>query len=65
MSVSVSVVPIVVVQHVNCFIVYCVETTHYKRKVGDVAYMYDARLSVCNKRYTLRYSHRTKLFAIL
>ena len=57
MSVSVSFVPIVAVQHVNCFVVCCVETTGYKWKVGDVAY--DARVSVCNKRYTLRYSHRT------
>ena len=31
--------------------------------MGYVAY--DARFSVCNKRYTLRYSHRTYLFAVL
>ena len=31
--------------------------------MGDVAY--DARFSVCNKRTTLRYSHRPNLFAIL
>ena len=33
LSVSVSFVPNVVVQHVNFFVVCCVETTHYKRKV--------------------------------
>ena len=47
MSVSVSFVPDVVVQHVNFFVACCVETTHYKRfhpTYGDVAY--DARFSV-------------------
>ena len=33
MSVSISFVLNVVVQHVNCFVVCCVETKHYKRKV--------------------------------
>ena len=50
MSVSESFVPNVVIQHVNCFAVSCVETAHYKRKrsillIGDV--VYDARFSVC------------------
>ena len=57
MSVSVSFVPNVVVQHVNFFVVCCVETESSILLIGDVAY--DARFSVCNKRYTLRYSHRT------
>ena len=61
-SVSVPFVANVVVQHVSGFVTFCVEATHYKWKVpsyllDDVAY--DARFSVCNKRNTLRYSHRT------
>ena len=33
MSVTVSLVLNVVVQHVSCFVVCCVETKHYKREV--------------------------------
>ena len=56
-SVSVPFVPKVVVQHVSGFVACCVEATHYNLLMGDVAY--DARFSDCNKRNTLRYSHRT------
>ena len=67
MSVSVPFVHNVVVQQVSGFVACCVEATHYKWKVPsylcDVAY--DARFSVCNKRNTLRYSHRIQLFAVL
>ena len=50
MSVSVFFVPNVVVQHVNCFVVCCIKTTHYKRK--GPSYFSVIRFSVCNKRYT-------------
>ena len=67
-SVGLPFVPNVVIQHVSGFVACCIEATHYKWKVPillmvDVAY--DAHFSVCNKRNTLRYSHRTKLFAVL
>ena len=55
MSVSVSFVPNVVVQQVNCFVVCCVDMESSILLIGDVAY--DARYSVCN--FYKRYSHRT------
>ena len=61
MSVSVSFVPNVVVQHVNCFVVCCIETTHYKRKVPS--YLLVMWHTMLVSVYTLRYSHRTKLLS--
>ena len=55
-----------VLQHMNCSVVRRDDTLQMESSIlllGDVAY--DARFSVCNVRNTLRYSHRTYLFAIL
>ena len=49
MPVTVIFVANVVVQHGFCFVVCCVETTHYKRKVPSYLLVYDARFSVCNE----------------
>ena len=56
-SVSVPFVPNSVVEHVSGFVVCYVQVESAILLMGDVAY--DARLSLCNKRNTLRYSHRT------
>ena len=65
MSVSVSFVPNVVVQHVNCFVVCCVWTTHYKRKVPSyLSLMWHTILVsvyAIRARYTLRDSHLVTL----
>ena len=58
--VSVPFVPNVVVQHVSGFVACWGDTLQVESSIllmSDVAY--DARFSVCNKRYILRYSHRT------